>query len=90
MELAHITVRVTFLRVFLVLEEEGTDAFETAGAHCEPYLMPQAIGATDGQLNKDNHNHNGQHLVRLPCGVQIPTLALFTDTASSRISRNYL
>ena len=88
MELAHIIVRVTFLRVFLVLEEEGTDAFETAGAHYELYLMPQAIGATDGQLNKDSLN--GQHLVRLPCGVQIPTLALFTDTASSRISRNYL
>ena len=88
MELAHITVRVTFLRVFLVLEEEGTDAFETAGAHYELYLMPQAIGATDGQLNKDSLN--GQHLVRLPYGAQVSTMELFTNTTTSRISRNYL
>jgi hypothetical protein len=88
MELARIIVRVTFPRVFLVLEEEGTDAFETAGAHCELYLMPLATGATDGQLNKDSHN--GQHLVRLLDGVQISIMALFTNTATSRISRNYL
>ena len=63
MELAHITVRVTFLRVFLVLEEEGTDVFETAGAHYELYLMPQAIGATDEQPNKGNLS--GHHQVSL-------------------------